>query len=140
MALKAEQMVNERQTSFPIQNLSPVSINQQDNFKVSKPDVNDHKQENDSNLLKFPKVLAEKENLKDQTEAQLDVKDIKEDKIREVRQEPEGQLAESTLREEPKKIVVGCVKATDKILDPDIAIIWSNCACLIILKTFNELP
>ncbi|XP_058268245.1 unconventional myosin-XVIIIb-like isoform X2 [Hemibagrus wyckioides] len=109
MALKAEQMVNaplkERQTSFPIQNLSPVSINQQDNFKVSKPDVNDHKQENDSNLLKFPKVLAEKENLKDQTKAQLDVKDIKEDKIREVRQEPEGQLAESTLREEPKKFV-----------------------------------
>ncbi|KAK3521819.1 hypothetical protein QTP70_018550 [Hemibagrus guttatus] len=110
MALKAEQMVNvalkERKTSFPRQNLSPVSINQQDNFKVRKPDVNDHKQENDSNLLNlFPEVLAEKENLKDQTMAQLDVKEVKEDNIRDVRQDPEGQLTESTLREEPKKCV-----------------------------------
>ncbi|XP_047660634.1 unconventional myosin-XVIIIb isoform X3 [Tachysurus fulvidraco] len=109
MALRAEQMVNatlkERKTSISRQNLSPCDINQQDNFIVSKPDVNDHKQENGSNLLRFPDVLAEKENLKEQTKAQVNLKEVKEDKIREVRQEPEGQLADSTIPGEPKKPV-----------------------------------
>lgn len=115
MALRAEQMINaalkERKTSSPRQMLSPDS-NQKDDFRINTPEVTDHKQENDSSLSKFPEVSTEKENLKEQAKAQLDVKKVKEDKIREVRQEPEGQLADSTLTEEPKKPVVGYVQTT----------------------------
>lgn len=109
MALRAEQMVNaaltENKKYFPDQIQSPDSMNQKDDFIVSKPDVSDHKQENDSNLSKFPKVSAKEER----EEARLDLKAVKEDNMREVRQEPEGQLADNTLAEEPKKPVVGFV-------------------------------
>ncbi|MCJ8742359.1 hypothetical protein PDJAM_G00081270 [Pangasius djambal] len=109
MALRAEQMVNaalkEGKMSSERQILSSDSMNQNDDFRVSTPEASDHKQENGSNLSKFPEVSAEKENLKEQAKAQLDVKEVKEDKIREVRQEPEGQLADNTLTEEPKKPV-----------------------------------
>lgn len=113
MALRADQMVSdalkeERKTSFPRQSLNPDSMNQKDDFRISAQESSDHKQENGSNISKFPEVSAEKENLKEQAKAQLDVKEVKED-IREVRQEPEGQLADSTLMEEPRKPVVGCV-------------------------------
>ncbi|KAM9455976.1 unconventional myosin-XVIIIb [Clarias gariepinus] len=105
MALRAEQMVNaaltENKKYFPDQIQSPDSMNQKDDFIVSKPDVSDHKQENDSNLSKFPKVSAKEER----EEARLDLKAVKEDNMREVRQEPEGQLADNTLAEEPKKPV-----------------------------------
>lgn len=57
-------------------------------------------------------MLAEKENLKEQAMAQVNLKEVKEDKIREVRQEPEGQLSDSTIPGEPKKPVVGCVEST----------------------------
>lgn len=113
MALRAEQMVNaalkQRKISSPRQILNPDSMNQEDDFSVSTQEFHDHKQENGSNLSKFPEVRAETENLKEQAEAQLDVKEVKEDKTREVRQEPEGQIADSNLTEEPKKSLVGCV-------------------------------
>lgn len=110
MALRAEQMVNaalkERKTSSPRQILSADAINQNDDFRVSTQEFSDHKQENGCSLSTFQEVLAEKENRREQAKAQMDVKAVKEDKIREVRQEPEGQLADSTLIEEPKKPAV----------------------------------
>lgn len=111
MALRADVVLKERKTSSPRQMLSPDS-NQKDDFRIGTPEASDHKQENDSKLSKYPEVSTEKENLKEQAKAQVDVKKVKEDKIREVRQEPEGQLADSTQTEEPKKPVVGCVQTT----------------------------
>lgn len=106
MALRAEQMVNaalkERKNSSPGQILTTGSNNQKDDF--STPDFSDHKLENGSSLTMFQAVLTEKENLKEHAKAQAEVKN---DKIREVRQEPEGQLADSTVIEEPQKPVVG---------------------------------
>lgn len=116
MALRAEQMVNdalkERKTFSPSQILRPDSMNQQDNFRVSTEEDNDHIQENGSILSKVPEVFIEEENLKEHAKAQVDLREINEDKIKEVRQEPEGQLADSILTEEPKKPVVGCVETT----------------------------
>lgn len=122
MALRAEQMVNadlkERRTSSPRQILSPDSMNQKDDIRVSTQEFSEHKQESDYSLSKLSEVLTEKENLKEQAKAQLEVKEVKEDKIREVRQEPEGQIADSTVTEEPKKPVVGCHHKY--ILHPDL--------------------
>ncbi|KAF7701100.1 unconventional myosin-XVIIIb-like isoform X2 [Silurus meridionalis] len=109
MALRAEQMVNaalkERKTSLPRQSLSPNAMTQKDDFRVKTPEQSDLKQENSSSTLKFSEVLAEKKNLKEKAEVQLGVKKVKEEKIIELRQEPEGQLADITLTEEPKKPV-----------------------------------
>ncbi|XP_053542662.1 unconventional myosin-XVIIIb isoform X2 [Ictalurus punctatus] len=109
IALRAEQMVStalwERKTSSPKQIPSPDSMNQKDDFRVSTPVVSNHKHENGSNISKFPDVSVKQENLKEQAMAQLDVKEVKEEKIREVRQEPEGHLADSTLTEETKRLV-----------------------------------
>lgn len=114
MALKAEQIVNdalkeERKTSSPRRILSSDPINQKDDFSVSAQKFSDHEQERGSN--QFPDELAEKdkENLQAQEKVQLDVKKVTEKKIRDIRQEPEGQLANSTITEEHKKPVVGCV-------------------------------
>lgn len=102
----------ERKTSSPKQIPSPDSMNQKDDFRVSTPVVSNHKHENGSNISKFPDVSVKQENLKEQAMAQLDVKEVKEEKIREVRQEPEGHLADSTLTEETKRLVVSCVETT----------------------------
>ncbi|KAF4082136.1 hypothetical protein AMELA_G00148240 [Ameiurus melas] len=108
IALRAEQMASaalwERKISSPKQIPSPDSMNQKDDFRVSSPEASDYKHENGSNI-KFPEVSVEQENLKEQAMAQLDVKEVQEDKIGEVRQEPEGQLADSTLTEETKRLV-----------------------------------
>ncbi|TTK47635.1 Unconventional myosin-XVIIIb [Bagarius yarrelli] len=114
MALRAEQMVNaalnERRTSSSRQNPSPESENQQGKFRATTPEVTAYKIENGSNQLKFQELLEEKwerekGNLKEQDMTQMDVKELKKDKMREVRQEPEGQLDDSTLTEEPKPSV-----------------------------------
>ncbi|XP_072515670.1 unconventional myosin-XVIIIb-like [Salminus brasiliensis] len=117
MALRAEQLVNgerdrhavmtERKTSSPRKMLTLDSKEQKGDSNTSL-EVNSQKQEllsSGSNLTKSPEAPSEQEQSKVQLKTQQEVKAVKEEELRQVRQEPEGQLTDKSGAEEPKKPV-----------------------------------
>ncbi|XP_036450276.1 unconventional myosin-XVIIIb-like isoform X2 [Colossoma macropomum] len=121
MALRAEQLVNgergrhsamtERKTSSPRRILTPDTKGQKGDSQASSLEVSDQKQEplsdtqSGSSLAKSSEAPAEKEKPKEHLKTQQEVKTVREEEVKDVRQEPEGQLTDKTVTEEPKKPV-----------------------------------
>ncbi|KAI4890434.1 hypothetical protein NFI96_010803 [Prochilodus magdalenae] len=121
MALRAEQLVNgergrhsamaERKTSSPRRILTPETKGQKGDSQASSLEVSDQKQEplsdtnSGSGMARSPEAPAEKEKPREQLKTQQEVKAVKEAEVKDVRQEPEGQLSDKTVTEEPKKPV-----------------------------------
>lgn len=124
MALRAEQLVNgergrhaapaERKTCSPRRILTPDTKDQKDDSEANSLEVSGQKQElsdspSGSIPGKSPEAPAEKEKPKEYLKTQQEVKGVKEEEVKDVRQEPKGQLADNTKTEKPKKPVVSCV-------------------------------
>nr|XP_055063633.1 unconventional myosin-XVIIIb-like isoform X1 [Misgurnus anguillicaudatus]XP_055063634.1 unconventional myosin-XVIIIb-like isoform X1 [Misgurnus anguillicaudatus] len=115
--LEAEKLVNgercrhnaltEKKTSFPRRIMSPDSTNQKTDSKSNTPDINGQEQtsspciENMTDVAKSPDLPVKKEAKREEVKVRKEVNALKEE-VKEVRQEPEGQLTVTHVREEPK--------------------------------------
>ncbi|XP_076842626.1 unconventional myosin-XVIIIb isoform X2 [Brachyhypopomus gauderio] len=123
MSLRSEQLVNgenghhtaqsEKKTSLR-RILTPDSKSQKVDCLGSNPqEVSGHKPEQDSgvegsrDLAESPGASGVKEKLKEQPRAPQEVKtqEVKQEKVKEVRQDPEGQQDKNTVGEQPRKPV-----------------------------------
>ncbi|KAL1266200.1 hypothetical protein QQF64_001875 [Cirrhinus molitorella] len=113
MALRAEQLVNgergrhtaltEKKTSTPRRIMSPDTKSQKNDSKSTTPEVNRQEQTPSprTDTVKSPAPPKEKEVKKEEIKVQQEIKPLKRE-IKEPRQEPEGQITVTPMREEPK--------------------------------------
>ncbi|XP_058644724.1 unconventional myosin-XVIIIb-like isoform X2 [Onychostoma macrolepis] len=113
MALRAEQLVNgergrhtaltEKKTSSPRRIMSPDPKNQKTNSKSTTPEVSRLEQTPSprTETAKSPAPSTEKEVKKELVKVQQEVKALKQE-VKEPRQEPEGQITVTPIREKPK--------------------------------------
>lgn len=116
MALRAEQIVKLEQIgekNFPSRkSLAEDTISQKLDCTASTPDVSDQTKESYFKPMNSPDIAIDKEEPKKQTKTQFKPNACKEKEIKEARQQPDGQLADSIFIEEPKKPVVCYVMLT----------------------------